>query len=121
MEIQQLLTMKPYEIKYHYGARNPILEEGGNDRLPSSIPIVKSYPPSHSATLGDILEYLSSPPKWCIHDHPDPSGRSGNPKLLVAVVGGQIIPKGQLRVENIRYAFGGAVNYQEIVESYNSN
>lgn len=122
MDIQQLLSMRPSGIKEKYSARNPILEDGGNDRLPSHRPLIGIYQPDSPFTLGDIIrDYLDNPKKWCIHDHPSPSGRPGNPKLLVAVVEGQIIPKGQLRVEHIRYAFGGTVNYQEIVDVYNSS
>ena len=122
MTISQLLTMTPPEIEEYYKVISPILEVGGNGTLPSRMPIVKSY--THavvgSITLKEILEYLSNPQKWCIHHHTNPSGRPGNPKLIVATVNNKIIPKGQLRVDDIRYAFGGAVNYKEIVDSYNS-
>ena len=112
-----LLPKKPPEIAEMYNARNPILE-CSDDLLPFSVPIVKSYP---LVDLGGVINDLGCPLEWCIHDHPNPSGRPGNPRLLIAVVKSQIIPRGQLKVEDIRYAFGGAMNYQEIVDAYNLN
>lgn len=115
MDIDQLLLMNAFEIRNHFGNRLLILESGGDDSLPSTNLI------DNTRTLGDVLESLGNPLKWCIYQREshEIQGPQGDSKLLVAVVEGQIIPKGQLRLEHIRYAFGGAVDYQKIVDAYN--
>ncbi len=116
MDITELLSMKTTEIAQGYGSRNPILEEGGDNRLPSTILITKTFRPG--TTLQGIIQFLSKPQKWCIYDYPNPS-EWADPRLLVAVVDDLIIPKGQLRVKDIRYAFGGCVDYQKVVDTFN--
>ena len=114
LDMDCLLAMTGTGIQSLLGL-HPILEVGGN-QLPSTMPLARRG----ARTLKTELHYLGNPPRWCIYRYLDKIEPEGTPWLGLAVVDDRVIPKGDLRVEDIRHAFRGGVNYQKIVEAYNT-